>query len=202
MRLAAVSVLALGLAAAVLLGVARAAFPGGDGRVVYAARIEPDWEVYSMRAGGGGVRKLTNNQIDDSAPAWSPKGDRIVFRSERTGNPEIYVMNANGKQVKQLTRRPLPDTRPAWSPDGRRIVYQRFQEGGADFVPLQSEIAVMNANGKGVRRLTRNLVDDLNPAWSSRGVIAFRTNRDDNWELYSMRPDGSGLRRLTNSPAV
>ena len=111
-------------------------------------------------------------------------------------------MDANGRHVKQLTRRALPDTRPAWSPDGKRIAYQRFERGGSDFVPLQSEIAVMNANGKGVRRLTRNLVDDLNPAWSPAGVIAFRTNRDDNWELYSIRPDGSGLRRLTSTPAV
>ena len=83
-----------------------------------------------MRAGGGGVRKLTNNQIDDSGARLVAEGDRIVFRSERTGNPEIFVMNANGKQVKQLTRRALPDTRPAWSPDGKRIVFQRFQEGG------------------------------------------------------------------------
>ena len=127
MRLAAVSVLALGLAAAVLG--ARAAFPGGDGRVVYAARIGPMGGLLDAR------RRRRRPQADEQpdrrlGARLVAEGDRIVFRSERTGNPEIFVMNANGKQVKQLTRRALPDTRPAWSPDGKRIVFQRFQEGG------------------------------------------------------------------------
>ena len=39
-----------------------------------------------MRAGGGGVRKLTNNQIDDSAPAWSP---RATGSSSAASAPEI-----------------------------------------------------------------------------------------------------------------
>jgi Tol biopolymer transport system component len=185
-------------------GVARAAFPGADGRIVYAARVGSAWQIYAMRSNGTGVRRLTDNLLDSSAPVWSPNGSRIAFRSERSGNPEVYVMDANGRHVRRVTRRALPDTKPSWSPDGKRIVFQRFETGGNRFVPLHSDIAVVNVNGSGMRRLTHTAAaDDLNPVWSPNGrTIVFRSDRDGNWELYAMRADGSGLTRLTNDPAV
>jgi TolB protein len=32
-------------------------------------------------------------------------------------------------------------------------------------------------------------------------VIAFQTNRDGNWEIYTMAADGSGVKNLTQDPA-
>jgi Tol biopolymer transport system component len=203
MRRAPIVFIALGAALAASLPAAQGAFPGRDGRVVYAGRIDADWEIYSMRPNGSGVRRLTNNRLDDSAPVWSPNGKQIAFRSERSGNPEIYVMDANGRHVRRLTHSALPDTKPSWSADGKRIVFQHFVEGGSAFVPIESDIAIVTLKGKGVRRLTRTNSDDLNPVWSPDGrEIAFRSDRDGNWELYTIRPDGSGIRRLTNNPAV
>jgi TolB protein len=41
------------------------------------------------------------------------------------------------------------------------------------------------------------------PVWSPDGSkLAFTTNRDGNPEIYVMNRDGSGVRRLTNSPAI
>src|SRR6476661_7438339 len=34
------------------------------------------------------------------------------------------------------------------------------------------------------------------------GIIVFNTNRDGNYELYSMDPDGSHLKNLTNNSAT
>jgi Tol biopolymer transport system component len=40
----------------------------------------------------------------------------------------------------------------------------------------------------------------VNPAWSPDGTkIAFATNRDGNYEIYTMNPDGTGPTRLTNN---
>ena len=38
-------------------------------------------------------------------------------------------------------------------------------------------------------------------AQDREGLIAFYSNRDGNYEIYSIRPDGSDLKRLTFDPA-
>jgi TolB protein len=60
----------------------------------------------------------------------------------------------------------------------------------------------MRADGSHARDLTLNLAQDGQPAWSPDGKeIAFVSTRDGNAEIYAMRADGSGQRRLTHSPA-
>jgi Tol biopolymer transport system component len=76
-----------------------------------------------------------------------------------------------------------------------RIVFQSDRDGNL-------EIYTMNADGRGVRRLTKNRARDVVPAWSPDGrKIAFTSSRDGNRELYVMNADGSGQRRLTHDPA-
>jgi WD40-like Beta Propeller Repeat len=53
-----------------------------------------------------------------------------------------------------------------------------------------------------VVQLTIGDRSDLAPVWSpDRHRIAFQSNRDGNWEIYVMRADGSGVRRLTDDDA-
>jgi len=55
-----------------------------------------------------------------------------------------------------------------------------------------SDIWIVNADGSGLRRLTRNPANDFDPALSLDGSqIAFRSERDGNNEVYVMRADGS-----------
>ncbi len=82
----------------------------------------------------------------------------------------------------------------AISPDGNWIA---FNTDGK-----QEDVFVMRADGTDVRQLTRDLARDRGVSWwpdSSR--IVFYSNRVDTYEAWSIRPDGSGLTRLTKSPA-
>ncbi|MBU0492211.1 MAG: DPP IV N-terminal domain-containing protein, partial [Chloroflexi bacterium] len=61
---------------------------------------------------------------------------------------------------------------------------------------------VMDVNGGNVRRLTDDPAQDQAPAWSPDGTrMAFTSDRDGNWEIYTMNTDGSQLQRLTNNEA-
>ena len=58
---------------------------------------------------------------------------------------------------------------------------------------------MLDADGSNPTRLTNNAAQDIEPAWSPDGSkIAFASNRDGNWGVYSMNADGSSLTRLTN----
>jgi Tol biopolymer transport system component len=83
-----------------------------------------------------------------------------------------------------------PYTAPAPSPDGRWLAFYSLAP--------QLDIFVSAADGTGVRQLTNDRANDRNPTWSPDGKqIAFMSNRDGTNQIWSIRPDGSGVRRLT-----
>jgi TolB protein len=191
--------------------------PDGQ-RISYVVHSWPDGpsQVYVMNADGSGQRNLTREWGLDVFPLWSPDWRQIAFLSNRcatvrgvcAGTTTIYVMNADGSGKRRLARGgsmrtswtgqrvSAPDSLPAWSPDGRRIAFVSDRDGNA-------EAYVVNSDGSGLRRLTRDPAFDQLGAWSPDGrKIAFvRGTRDTNGQLrgqaiYVMNADGSGLRLL------
>jgi hypothetical protein len=72
-------------------------------------------------------------------------------------------MNADGSGQVRLPRKPA-NAFPAWSPDGRRIA----------FVVLTAS-TVMQADGRGSRRLTRTGRDGGFPGWLPAGLLTLLT---------------------------
>ncbi len=65
----------------------------------------------------------------------------------------------------------------------------------------EGAIGVVNADGSKFGVLARGANQSVNPTWSPDGqTIAFETNRDRDFEIYSVRLDGSDLRNLTHAP--
>ena len=61
----------------------------------------------------------------------------------------------------------------------------------------------MNADGSGLRRLTRNAAADGQAVWSPDGrKIAFVRFRHGDSEIHVMNADGSGQRKLTRTPGA
>ncbi|HEX7049660.1 MAG TPA: LpqB family beta-propeller domain-containing protein, partial [Longimicrobiales bacterium] len=126
--------------------------------------IQPSLDVFVMNADGSDPTNLTNNEVFDRGPVWSPDGTRIAFViGQGGGDFEIVVMNADGSDQTNLTNIGGDDLVPNWSPDGTRIAFMSERDGNR-------EIYVMNADGSGLARLTKNTSTDpdLAPAWRPR----------------------------------
>src|SRR5207249_10563572 len=91
-----------------------------DGKsLIYVSRASGNWDIYLQRVGGRNPTNLTKGSTaDDTQPAFSPDGERIVFRSEREGGG-IYLMGATGESARRLSDFGY---NPVWSPDGERVL--------------------------------------------------------------------------------
>ena len=179
------------------------------GRIVYVA-FNADFtaiELWHMRADGSAQRPLTASPGYDIAPDYSPDGRRIAFTSGRSGIPtggeddaafsETYVMNADGSHVRRVTvNRELVDLAPSWAPDGRTLV---LAKGPSD--TLVTDLWTVDLGTGRERRLTRFPGTETLPDWSPDGdriVFTGDVAEPGGSDIYSIRSDGSGLRRLTD----
>ncbi|HWH05271.1 MAG TPA: hypothetical protein VNT23_02405 [Gaiellaceae bacterium] len=155
-------------------------------------------DIFVARADGSRAVNVTRTKSGEYSPVWSPDGERLAFVGYRHGNAEIYVARADGRGARRLTAHPGEDISPAWSPDGRRLAFASNRSG-------EFELHVMNADGSRVRRVTRLAkrgYGSYSPAWSPDGrTLVFSSSgpTPENPELYSIRPDGTGLKRLTRT---
>jgi Tol biopolymer transport system component len=135
-----------------------------------------------------------------SVASVTPPG-RIVYSGplERGGHG-IFVASADGSRAAPITSGP-EDISPRWSPDGMRIAFTR--RAGDD----ASEIWVVNADGTDARPLDAEHRYAEHPRWSpGGGWIAYQvqtsthvrsgTRAHTTYDLWLVRPDGSGRRRL------
>lgn len=179
-----------------------------DGRLIaytHQPRGEIDDEIWVANTDGTDKRQLTSG-IQSYHPAWSPDGTRVAFAGAQGGSIDIFVVSATGGAPVRVSARSGVDVRPAWSPDGSKIAYVSDRAGFF-------EVFAMNADGSNPRQLTTGAsrvecsrgctLPLINPSWSPDGTqIVYGADRDGDLELYVMNADGSGQKRLTDSPGT
>ena len=172
-----------------------------DGRRIAFHRFG---EIFVSDTDGRNERRLTRRapglHWPASFPAWSPDGSTIAF----SGTRDVLTVPATGGKVRNLTRSRESwrgNFTPAYSPDGRTIAFSRSTDA------FNSDIFLMSADGKNLRRLTRSqgthdaLGEEHGPSWSPDGrTIVFVSNRSGRFELYAVGRDGRGERRITDTP--
>jgi TolB protein len=97
--------------------------PAGD-RIMFTRMIQGDFEIFTIRPDGSGLRQLTHDHGNDAHSQWSHDGKWIVFTSSRMGwkdddtqgqnYREIFVMRENGSDVRQLTDNKWEDAYGDW----------------------------------------------------------------------------------------
>jgi Tol biopolymer transport system component len=106
-----------------------------DGKtLVYCARRDGNFDIYSIPAAGGAEKRLTSHPGYDDGPDYSPDGKWIYFNSDRSGSWDIWRMPADGAgdndaRAERVTRDDYEDWFPHPSPDGKWLVFLSYQKG-------------------------------------------------------------------------
>jgi len=154
-----------------------------------------DGQVYVVRLIDRIVARVQIPSPWNSCPAWTPDGSRVILNSERDGQADLFLTSVDGSNPVRITDTPVHEFCPRVSPDGRLVAFQRRLASDHTHIDLMT----VGIDGSSPRNLTDHLSNDRYPTWSPDGRwIAFNSTRDGNSDIYVIRADGSGLRRLTH----
>jgi TolB protein len=153
--------------------------------------------IFTIRPDGTGRKRLTFSG-DNGDPRWSPFGHRILF----SGGGGIWVMRADGTHKRPVLDGPTNDASASWAPGGRTIVFVRSK--GFDRSRLM-KYSLRTETTRPITAGTGRFPVATDPAWSPDGRrIAFvgsqRERVGQGQELFTIHPNGTGLKRITFTP--
>jgi len=146
---------------------------------------------------------------------WSPDGKRLIFQSTRDGREcdQMYIMNADGSDVRMVSTGKGVTTCGYFLADGKHILYASTHESG-DACPARPDrsrgyvwavypgfdIFLATDTGKIVKKLTDT------PGYDAEATVNWKKDRivytslaSGDLELWTMKTDGSGKKRITTS---
>ena len=160
-------------------------------------------QLFLCNADGSNPRQLTSFTHPTRTVAcrqglWSHDGNNIYFISDKdTTASNIYSIKADGTEVRRITTNNVAtDWFTSVSKTGKLAFYSSVN--GTPYV------FTVNADGTNRTQVTNFWSGD--PAISPDGsMIAFISNKDkasnnDGADLYTIKADGTDLKRLTNTP--
>ncbi len=159
------------------------------GQIAFASNRDGNYgsfQLFLMNADGSDQHRIYSTNGMSFSPAWSPEGKQIIFTNDKAdggiGNFEIYKIRLEtGEAEQRLTFRRGSDRQAVFSRDGKKIVFTSNMDGNA-------EIYLMNSDGSGLLRLTRNTAEDITPQFSKEGTsIIFSSNRGGKLAIYEIR---------------
>lgn len=166
--------------------------------LAFVGRDEQHAEVWLMPAAGGPARRLTWLGADTAVRGWTPDG-RILFASNH-GQPffrnlHMFTLAGEGGTPERIELGQVNHL--AFGPGGARVIgrntadparWKRYRGGTAGHLWV-------DASGSGeFRRLTELQGNLSSPMWLGDRIY-FLGDGEGVGNLYSCRPDGSGLRR-------
>jgi TolB protein len=159
--------------------------------------------LYTLRASDGGDPvQVTTQPGEDGANDYSPDGSQIVFFRIDYSRPEkahtaLFIVNVDGSGLRRLTSWGLGGFTASWSPDGQWVLF----DNGA-------RIWVVHPDGSGLQKILidtgRRPYRARDPVWSPDGTMIALSMRileaGEQRDIYTVRPDGSDLVQVTDSP--
>lgn len=121
----------------------------------------------------------------------------IVFHSDREGRSKLFTLDLRTGVVTPLTTgADHHDVEPSWSPDGAWVAFVSTR-----FDSRTYDLAVTDARGTAVRRLTTHLAFERQPTWSPDGqAVLFSSEQEGTQAVFRLGLDTGSITRLSPLP--
>jgi TolB protein len=193
---------------------------GGDlGADASAPALSPDGKRVAFEVAGQGILvcpvaagacQTVKTGIGSAVrPAWDPKSGELVFvryTASTSGEDSDILVTQNALQdIRPLVAHTGNQDEPDVSPDGRLLAYSSglvisLRQSG---VRVVRQLWVMDLASGVPTLLVPGTHQDVHPDWSPDGQwLAFASDRGGEFEIWVVRPDGSGLRQVTSGPGT
>jgi tricorn protease len=137
-------------------------------------------------------RQITATPEEERDPVFSPKGDSVLFVSDKEGQADLWKAERadpgkdwwqnSGFKLERLSQDDEVEADLQWSPDGSRV----------GFLKGRGDLWVMNPDGKDARRLVESF-EALRYDWSPDGkwIVYAKSDDDFNEDIWLTPVDGS-----------
>ncbi len=192
--------------------------PDGNMIIVSAGDSASHPGLFQIDVASGRAQSLRRDSSSYRCPSWSPAGDRVVVASYAQARSALVVLDPRASVVDTIL---YSDTTyldcPQWSPRNDAILFTVFHGGGQSGwtrPAFHSNLAVLELETRRVVWVTRDSGLTNYGRWARDGDwIVFQSDRHarptrdesgasrmlQNLEIWIVRRDGHGLRRLTTN---
>ena len=175
----------------------------GEASIFFSStRSDPDGDIFRMETDGANQAQVTSDPNSDIFPALLPSTrEKLAFASNRDNAPQhdLFTSQPDGTLPVNHTgaQTASEELQPSWDPSGDRLAFASDLDHVGSFYGvytfdfgsgLISTVSVQSGS------------QALSPSWSPDGDwIAYASNRDGDYEVFKVKPDGSGEEKLTDN---
>jgi dipeptidyl aminopeptidase/acylaminoacyl peptidase len=152
------------------------------------------------------VAPLTTGTFYEHSIDWSPKGDEILFVSNREPDPDrffnydVFAVKVADGSIRRITNTKSAEYSPQWSPDGRTIAFSGTTRPltSSETTMEDTHVWVMNTDGGGRRELGASIDNRQGaPGWSPDGTHVYATVQErGETHLYRFSTAGGSPERV------
>lgn len=130
--------------------------------IAFSRLTDGNWQIWVVLPDGSGLKQLTQSPIDKRAPAWSPDGTKLAYR---TTKGELFVVDlANGRETQWLTGYENIDD-PRWPIGKSCLLFTQYKPGSR----CHANIWIAGPDGESPRPLTTSSCSEYQPSLSPDG---------------------------------